>query len=191
MLFSWSHQATGPAWLDTAVHLWFGRIIRRSLWEPRTMPVRASCGSRTGIFISYGTRMRPVRPVRHPYGHVRELTQPALAEIPHGRDIWSYGARKDPLRCPHGLLMSCLRYLNPYGDHKLMMNASNLYRPRTGRQNSYGAARGPYGSREWTYDFFSKQPGNITGTARAGPGSVMWLRHKWYLLNINTFENAQ
>ena len=50
------------------------------------------------------------------------------------------------------------------------MHALKLYGPRTGRQNSYGAARGPCGPREWTYDFCSKQPVNSPWTARTGPG---------------------
>ena len=64
VLFSWSHQATSPVRLDTAVHLWFGRMIRRTLRVP-------PCDARTGIvgtpqgnlqcFISHGTRTRPVQ----------------------------------------------------------------------------------------------------------------------------------
>ena len=57
------------------------------------------------------------------------------------------------------------------------MLALKLYGPRTGRQNSYGAARGPCGPREWTYDFSSKQPGNSPGSTSTGPGTVMWLGH--------------
>ena len=60
VLFSWSHQATDPVRLDTAVYLWFGWIIRMTPRVPRAVPVRA----RTGIFIffiSYGNRTGPVR----------------------------------------------------------------------------------------------------------------------------------
>ena len=64
VLFSWSHQATGPVRLDTAVHLWFGRMIRRT---PR-VPVRCPYGHRAGparessiLFVSYGIRSGPVR----------------------------------------------------------------------------------------------------------------------------------
>ena len=49
-----------------------------------TGPVRGPCGTRKGA-------------VRQPYGHVRELTQPELAKLPHGRCIWPYGARTGPL----------------------------------------------------------------------------------------------
>ena len=107
VLFSWSHLATGPVRFDTAEHLWFGRIILRTPWVSRagpvrwpygnlqcfsypTGPVRGPCGTRKGA-------------VRQPYGHVRELTQPELAKLPHGRRIWPYGARAGPAGAVHGL----------------------------------------------------------------------------------------
>ena len=164
---------------DTAVHLWFGRIILRTPWVPRAGPVRASYGPRTQIFNIFHILRDPYEPVRdpqvssrQPYGLVRELAQPELAK----RTGVVFG-RTGPLRAPQGLFAGCLQSLNPYGARKLIMHALKLYGPRTGRQNSYGAARGPCGPREWTYDFCSKQPGNSPGTARTGPGSVMWLRH--------------
>ena len=133
------------------------------------------------FFISYGTRTGPCRTlkgaVRQPYGHVRELTQPEMAKLPHGRRIWPYEVRTGPLLAPKGLSTGCLQYINPYAARKLIMHALKLYGSRTGRQNSYGAARGPCGPREWTYNFCSKQPGKSPGTARTGPGSVMWPRH--------------
>ena len=70
------------------------------------------------------------------------------------------------VRAPQGLFTGCLQSLNPYGAHKLIMHALKLYGPRTGRQNSYGAARAPCGPREWTYEFCSKQPGNSPYGAR-------------------------
>ena len=118
-----------------------------------TGPVRGPCGTRKGA-------------VRQPYGHVRELTQPELAKHPRGRRIWLYGARTGPLWALQGLFTGCLQFLNPYGARKLIMHALKLYGPRTGEQNSYGAARGPCGPREWTYDFCSKQPGNSPYGAR-------------------------
>ena len=48
VLFSWSHQTTGPVRLDTIAHLSLGRIIRRTPHGPRTTPVMASHGPRTG-----------------------------------------------------------------------------------------------------------------------------------------------
>ena len=116
VLFPWSHRATGPVRLDTVAYLWFGWMIHRI---PRD-PVRCPCGHRTGparessmFFISYGARTGPMRgpsvtrkgAVRRPYGHVRELTQPELAKIPHGRRIWPYGVRTGPARAVHGLLL--------------------------------------------------------------------------------------
>ena len=105
-----------------------------------TGPVRGPCGTRKGA-------------VRQSCGHARELTQPELAKLPHGRRIWPYGTRTGPLRAPQGLFTGCLQYLNPYGARNLIMHALKLYGPRTGRRNSYGAAQG-----QWTYDFCSKQP---------------------------------
>ena len=160
----------GPVRFDTTVHLWFGRLILRTPSVPRAGPVRASYGPRTEIINvfhilrdPYGTRKGAVQ---QSCGHARELTQPELAKLPHERRIWPYGTRTGPLRAPQGLFTGCLQYLNPYGARKLIMHALKLYGPRTGRQNSYGAARGPCGPREWTYDFCSKQPGNSPYGAR-------------------------
>ena len=101
------------------------------------------------FFISYGTRTGPAREpwgirkgaVWHPCRHVRELTQPELAKISHGRRIRPYGVHTGPLRSPQGLFTGCLRSQNPYGTHKLIMHASKLYGPHMGMQNSYVAAR--------------------------------------------------
>ena len=119
VLFSWSHQATVPVRLDKAVYLWFGWIIRMTPRVPRAMPVRESCGPRTGIFNvfhilrdPYGARAWPTRV---PYGHARELTQPELAKFPHGRRILPHGARTGPLRSPHGLFTGCLNLLSRTG----------------------------------------------------------------------------
>ena len=112
-----------------------------------TEPVRGPCGTRKGA-------------VLHLYGHVRELIQPKLTKIVQGRRIWPYGARTGPLWSPHGLFTGCLGSENTYLARKLIMHALKLYGPRTGRQNSYGAAQGLCGPHEWMYDFCSKQPGN-------------------------------
>ena len=77
-----------------------------------TGPVRSPCGTCKGA-------------VRHIYGHVRELAQPELVIIPHGRRIWPYGTRTGPLRSPHGLFTGCLRSINPYGARKLIMHQTN------------------------------------------------------------------
>ena len=72
VLFPWSHQATGHVRLDTAAYLWFGWIIRRTPRVPRAMPVRASYGPRTGIFIVFHILRGPYEarawPARVPYG---------------------------------------------------------------------------------------------------------------------------
>ena len=86
--------------------------------------------------------------VQRPYGHVRELTQPELAKIPHGHHIWPCRARTGSLQSLHGMFTGCLQYLNPYGARKLIMHALKLYGLCTGRQNSYGAPRGPCGPLE-------------------------------------------
>ena len=108
VLFSWSHQATGPIRLDTAVHLWFGEIIRRTPRVPRAMLVRASYGPCSGMFnvfhILWGPCGTRKGAVHHRYGQVRELTKPELAKIPHGRRIWPYGPRTGCSRAVHGLI---------------------------------------------------------------------------------------
>ena len=75
----------------------------------------------------YGTRKGA------PCGQVRELTQPELAKIPHGRRIWPYGARTGPARAVHGLITiskpvrgphsynACIKTLRaPYGEAKFV-----------------------------------------------------------------------
>ena len=189
VLFSWSHKATGPVRLDTAVYLWFGWIIRKTPRVPRAMPVRAPYGNLQWFSYPTGPVRGPcvTRKVRRPYGHAKELTQPELAKIPHGRRILPYGARTGPLRSPHGLFTGCSKSLQLYGARKLIMHALKLYGPRTGRQNSYGAAWGPCGPREWTYDFCLKQPVNSPRTACTGPGSVMWLRHNGLYMSTTNY----
>ena len=127
-----------------------------------TGPKRGPCVTRKGA-------------VRRPYGHVRKLTQPELAKIPHGRRIWPYGARTGPLRSPHGLFTDCIRSLNPCGAHKLKMHALKFNGPRTRGQNSRVVPVS--GSTIFVQ--------NSPGTARTGPGSVMWLRH---YLNTNAIH---
>ena len=143
--------------------------------------VRCPCGRRTGqspiFFIFYGTLTGSCRThkgaIRHSYGHVMALTQPEFAKIPHSRRMWRYGACTGPLRSPHGLFTGCLRSINPCGARKFIINALKLYGLRTGRQNSDNSAGGPYGPREWTYDFCWKQPVNSPWTVRMGPGIII------------------
>ena len=82
--------------------------------------------------------------------------------------------RTGPVWTLHGSRTGCLRSLNPYGARRLIMHALKLYGPRTGRQNLYGAARVPYGPREWTDDVCSKQPGNSPYGARECDVTGAW-----------------
>ena len=145
--------------------------------------MRCPCGSLTGpvrespmFFIIYGTRTGPVRDP--------QWCRTAPLRTRKGIDttrlcknlVWTWYMA---LRAPHGMFTGCLWYLNPYGARKLIMDALKLYGHRTGRQNSYGAARGPYGHRVRTGPVSGRTifVQNSPGTARTGPGSVMWLRH--------------
>ena len=157
----------GPVRFDTTVHLWFGRLILRTPSVPRAGPVRASYGPRTEIIDvfhilrdPYGARAGPARV---PYGSLADTQGNWHNQNWQNSRTGVVFGRTEPVRAPQGLFTGCL---NPYGARKLIMHALKLYGPRTGRQNSYGAARGPCGPREWTYDFCSKQPGNSPYGAR-------------------------
>ena len=188
VLFSWSHQASGPVRLDTAVYLWFGWIIRMTPRVPRAVPVRSLYGPPYGNLQCFSYPAGPVRgrvgPTRVPYGALTDTQGNWHNQNWQKSRTGVVFCRTGPVRFLHGLFTGCLKSLNPYGARKLIMHALQLYGPRTGRQNSYGVARGPCGPREWTYDFCSKQPVNSPGTARRGPGSVMWLRHNMVLVAV-------
>ena len=102
------------------------------------------------FFISYGTRTGPAR---LPKGTLTDTWGNWHILILQKSDTGVICGRTGLLRSPHGLFMGCFRPLYPYGSRKLIMHAIELYGPRTGRQNSYGAARVPCCSPEWTYDF--------------------------------------
>ena len=159
---------TCTIWHDCTLMVWSNNS--QDSMGTRAGPVRASYGPRTEIFNAFhilrdpcGTRKGAVR---QPYGHVRELTQPEFGKTPARA---SYLA----VRAPQGLFTGCLHSLNPYGARKLIRHALKLYGPRTGRQNSYGAVRARAGPVSGRTIFVQNSP----GTARTGPGSVMWLRH--------------
>ena len=171
VLFSWSNQAMGPVRLDTAVHLWFDQIILRIPHGPRVGVVRAPHGNLkcssypTGpVRDPQGCRTAPLR-ARKGIDTTRICKHPARAS-----HVAARGPYTGPVWSPHGLFTGYLWSLNPYGSRKLIMHALKPYGPRTGRHNSYGAARDPYGPREWTYGFCSKQSGNSPRTTRAAPG---------------------
>ena len=169
VLFSWSHQTTGPVRFD--------RIIRRTSRVPRAMPVRASYGSRTGIFNVFHI-------LRDPYGARAGPARVSYGTLTDTKGNWHnrnwhksrtgvlYG-RTVPARAVHGLFTISKPVRGPWAYNACIKTLG----ARTGRQNSHGAARGSCGPRLWTYDFCSKQPMNSPWTARTGPGSVMWLGH--------------
>ena len=154
-----------PYGFRTAVHLWFGRMIRRNPWVPHAVPVRASYGHRKGIFNVFhilrgpcGTRKGAVR---HPYGHVRELIQPELTKLPHGRRIWPFGARTGPLWSPHRLFTGYLGSENPYGARKLIMHALKTAGPaREGKfvRRRTGPVRAPWVDVRFLFKTAREQP---------------------------------
>ena len=117
-----------------------------------TGPVRDPCGIHNGA-------------ARHPYGHVKELTQPELTRIPQGVVC----GRTGPLRYPEGLFTGCLRSVNPCGALKLIMHALKLYGPRTGgkiRMAPHGPRTGPLSGRmifvqncPWTAGYWARECG--------------------------------
>ena len=163
VLFPWSHQATGPVRLDTSAYLWFGWIIRRTPRVPRAMPVRSSYGparESSMFFISYGTRTGPVR---DPQGC-------RAAPLRTRKGIDTTVIDKNParasylaVRAPQGLFTGCLQYQNPYGARELIMHAVKLHGPRTGRQNSYDAARGPWVDVRFLFKTAREQPVRCPG----------------------------
>ena len=143
------------------------RYGSRTAWHGCTLMVWSNdsqdspgipCGPRKGIFNVFHILRDPNRaragPAMAPYDTPLRTRKGIFATRIDKNPTWaSYlaiRARTGPLRPPHGLFTGCLGYQNPYGARKLIMLALKLYGPRTGRQNSYGAARGPCGAREWT-----------------------------------------
>ena len=137
-------------------------MIRRTPWVPHAVPVRASYEPHKGIFNVFHI-------LRDPQGCRAKPLRTRKGIYTTGTDKNSARASYLAVRAPCGPRTGCLGYQNPFGARKLIMHTLKLYGSRTGRQNSYGAARGPCGTREWTYDFCSKQPGN----SPYGAGSVM------------------
>ena len=113
VLFSWSHQATGPVRLDTAVYLWFGWIIRMTPRVPRVVPVRASYGPRTGIFnvfhilrAPYGARAGPARV---PYGALTDTQGNWHDQNLQKSRTGVVFCRTGPVRTPYGPHTGCSR----------------------------------------------------------------------------------
>ena len=107
----------------------------------RTISLKTAWNARRNLTsVLFSWSHQATGPVRRPYGHVRDNQN---RQKPHT------GVAR---RAPYGPRTGCSWYLNPCGARKLIMHALKLYGPRTGRQNSYCAARGPRGPRAWTYD---------------------------------------
>ena len=144
------------------------------VWGPRgnlqcfpylTGPVRDQYGARKGA-------------VLHSYGNVRELTQPGFANIPHGRRMWSYGARTLPALSAHGQFTGCLQYLNPYVTRNRIMLALKL--PERG-----GKIRTAPGHVS-EHTIFAQ---NSLGTARTGPRIDVTQALPWWLPLLLVIEH--
>ena len=148
-------------------------------------PVRCPYGRHTGparesqrFFISYGIRTGPVR---DPQGCRTALLRARkgidttiICKNPAWASYVAIRGRTGSVRTPHGLFTGCLSSLNLYLARELIMHAKKL---STGPIWEGKIRTAPHGSREWTYNFCSKPPGNNPGTTRTGHGSVMWLGH--------------
>ena len=155
------------------------RICILTIWLNNSQDSTGTpCGHRTGparessmFFISYGTRTGPVRDPQGcrtaPLWTCKGIDTTIIGKNPAQA---SYLA----VRAPHGPRTGCLQSQNPYGARKPIMHALKLYGPRTGKQNSYRAARGPVGGRAI---FVQNSPWTAREKAHKGTGSVMWLRH--------------
>ena len=138
-----------------------------STWNPcvaRTGVVRAPHGNlkcssypKGSVRCPCGT---PKGAVRHPYSHVRELTQPEFAKIPHGRRMWPYGVRMGPVQAPHGLFTGYLWSPNPCGARKLIMHALKLYGEAKFAQRRTGPIQAPWVEVRFLFKTALEQPGN-------------------------------
>ena len=124
------------------------------------------------FFISYWTSTGPVRdPQGCRTAHLRTRKGIAATRICKNPTRASHEAVRDPygpLVVPARVVHGLFTIFKPVRARKLIMHALKLYGTRTGRQNSYGVARVPCGSREWTYAFSSKQPRSSPYGVRAG-----------------------
>ena len=154
------------------------RLWARTAWHSCTLMVWSNdskgipCDARepSMFFILYGTRTGPVQ---DPQGC---CTTPLRTR----KGIDTTRIDKNPARAsylavrgPHWLFTGCLGCQNPYGARKLIIYALNPTAPvRRGkiRTAPHEASAGPVSGRTI---FVQNSP----GTARTGPGSVMWLGH--------------
>ena len=111
-----------------------------------TEPVWGPCGTRKCA-------------IRHPRRHGSELTQPESAQISQGVVFGRMGSTRAPYgprKTVHGLSTIS----KPVRAYKLIIHASKHYGPRTGRQNSYGAARVLWVDIPFWLKTAREQPGN-------------------------------
>ena len=134
----------GPcmAW-HTVEHLWFDRIICRTL----DGPVRCTYGCHTGISNVFHILRDPNRAHAGPARH-----RMALLWTCKGTDTTRICKNpvRDPLLFLHGLVTISKTHTGPHGAYDACIKTL-----RGGKINT-----APYGPHEWTYDFCSKQPGN-------------------------------
>ena len=106
VLFSWSHQAT--AWRSCSLMVWSNNSQSTGTpCDACTGIVRAPRGNLQCFSYITGSARGPYGTckgaARHPSEQVRELTQPELAKIPHGRCIWPYGVRTGCSRADYNI----------------------------------------------------------------------------------------
>ena len=146
-----------------------------ALYNARTgIPVRES----SMFFISYWAHTTPLR-TRKGIDTTKIDKNPARMSYLAVRG--PYGPLTVTARAVRGLFVGCSGSQN---------RTWAVYGPRTGRQNSYGAARGLCGPREWTFDFCSKQPGNSPYGARECDvtGTLgIWLKPKHGMMSLQIF----
>ena len=91
VLFPWSHQATGPIWLDTSAYLWFSWIIRKTPRVPCAMPVHCDACIKTLRAPHGETKFvrRRMGPMRAPWVDARFLFKTAREQPVRGPGVWS------------------------------------------------------------------------------------------------------
>ena len=112
--------------------------------DARTGIVRAPHGNLQCFFISYGACTGPVRDPQGcrmaPLRTRKGIDTTIIGKNPARASYLTVRGPYGPHTGPRGLFTGCLWFLNPHGARKLMIHALKVYGPRTGWQNSYGAA---------------------------------------------------
>ena len=154
VLLSWSHQATGPYGLTRLYTLMFWSNNYHDPHGPRAVPVRES----QMFFISYGIHTGPLRDPQGcrtaPLRARKGIDTTIICKNPARESYVAVLGLAGPVRIVHG----CLSSHNPCGARKLIMDASKLYGPRTGGQNSNGASRAPWVDVRFLFKTAREQP---------------------------------